>query len=509
MRIGLVLTLFSFLALSVGSALSESLTYDEVFYLEEGRRIWDTRTFSDPYNPPLAPMLGRIPAALGFDGMLPARLVSVVFGVVLIIAVYRVGGLAAAAILAFEPTFLANSHYVTGDVAVTLFLFLATVAWMRLLARATVRRTVLLALACGYALVSKMTAIPFLAVALLAVWWRRRPRRGVAWFGKHRRSIVGSVVVTLAVIWASYLFTWDVVIRQRTDPGRLSEQLVAYANTHNLPIVTQSVTFLMKQPLPLGTYLATVKNNLLRVGKPAMVFFDGQIYDRTRWYFMIVNVVRKIPIPLLLLVVIGGIGPTPLKLRGVKEIGIGILLVSAFTGMVPLARYVLPAVPFLALAGARGIGVIGGKGGAVVALLLWYIVGTIAHYPHFVSYANELVGPREKRYEVLADSNLDWGQALPDLALHARREGIGTIRFSYFGRDDAGRYGLPSTTPYGGWRFEEICAFHNVVVEPRLNKEVTAISASNWYYCGYNTAEVYRKENVQEVVADVFLVFKK
>ncbi|MBI4066188.1 glycosyltransferase family 39 protein, partial [Candidatus Gottesmanbacteria bacterium] len=365
-KFALLCILTSFVALSVGSALNESLTYDEVFYLEEGRRIVRTRAFSDPYNPPLAPVLTAIPMLLGWDRPIVARLVTVALGAFLILAVYQVGrwmlgragGLVAAAILAFDPTTLAHSHYVTNDIALTLFIFLATIAGKRYLARPRRLLTVLLGLAMGYALASKMTAIPFLLISFTAVWWWQQPRRGRLWMSKRWLSVLGSVIVALGVLWASYLFTWDVLIRQREDPGRVSRRLVAYAKVHNLPALASVVTFMTQQPLPLGTYGATVKNNLLRIRRPSIVFFDGAIYDRSRWYFMMVNVLRKTPIPLSVLVVIGVCGAFRMKIRQRRFVwmvltsGAGIILVASFVGMVPLVRYVLPAMPFLALVAA-------------------------------------------------------------------------------------------------------------------------------------------------------------
>ncbi len=453
MKVALFCIICSFVALSIGSALSESLTYDEVFYIEEGRRIWNTREFRDPYNPPLVPLI----TAVGVGG----RWVGVVFGVILIIAVYRVGGIIAAALVAFEPTILANSHYVTNDIAVTLFIFLA----------ATLRRPLLLGLSFGYALSSKMSSLVFLPLVLRPMRWRQ---------------LLGMAVVAFFVVWASYLFTWDVVIREREDAGRASVRLVQYARDHNVPVIEKAVLFLQRQPLPLGTYAATIKNNMLRFGKPSMVFFDGVIYDRSQWYFMVINVFRKLPLPLLILATIGA-----WYSRRFAAIGVGIVVVASFMGMGPLVRYVLPAVPFLAIVAAAGI-----RKKIFVLLLLWQIVGTILQYPHFISYANELVGPREKRYEVLADSNLDWGQALPDVMRWAKREDIGTMKFSYFGRDEASEY-----------RFEDICAIGEMVLNPKSTKVATLISVSNWYYCGYNKEEAYQKAKIWNVIADSVLVF--
>lgn len=499
MKVGLACILFSFIALSVGSTLSESLTYDELFYLEESRQIVNTRTFRDPYNPPLTPLLARIPTIFGFESPSASRFVSVGLGVLLILVVYHVGGLAAAALLAFEPTILAHSHYVTNDIAVTLFIFLAAISWMRYMKRASMRHAVLLGLSVGYALSSKVTSLVFLPIALGSVWFGRRIKR---W-----RRLAGSAVVALVVLWASYLFTWDVVIGERDDTGRVSTRLVTYARQHNLPVIEPAVTFFREQPLPLGTYAATMKNNLLRFGHPAMVFFDGELYERSRWYFIIMNVLRKMPIPFLILILVG-----MWRAPRFAAIGVGIVAIASVVGMVPLIRYVLPAMPFLVLVGGSGIRVVGeirGIWGKVIlfALLLWYIGGTVVQYPHFISYANELVGPRERRFEMLIDSNLDWGQALPDLARYVKQENPAKVRFSYFGRDDAALYGLPSAQPYGGWRFEDICAIHDVVRSSQSTREMTIISISNWYYCGYSRHREYLKEHIRDVVADVFFVF--
>ena len=43
-------------------------------------------------------------------------------------------------------------------------------------------------------------------------------------------------------------FTWDTVIREREDPGRVSVRLEAYAKEHNVAIVSSVITFLREQP---------------------------------------------------------------------------------------------------------------------------------------------------------------------------------------------------------------------------------------------------------------------
>jgi hypothetical protein len=43
---------------------------------------------------------------------------------------------------------------------------------------------------------------------------------------------------------------------------------------------------------------------------------------------------------------------------------------------------------------------------------------------------------------MLVDSNLDWGQALPELRDWQRRNGVETVQLAYFGRIDPSIYGV-------------------------------------------------------------------
>jgi energy-coupling factor transporter transmembrane protein EcfT len=49
--------------------------------------------------------------------------------------------------------------------------------------------------------------------------------------------------------------------------------------------------------------------------------------------------------------------------------------------------------------------------GGVFALSLYLLISSLSYYPHYIPYFNELVSDRRMAYKILADSNLDWGQA--------------------------------------------------------------------------------------------------
>jgi hypothetical protein len=59
-----------------------------------------------------------------------------------------------------------------------------------------------------------------------------------------------------------------------------------------------------------------------------------------------------------------------------------------------------------------------------------------------LAYFNGLERFAGEKRDILVDSNLDWGQALPDLADWMKRENVETIRLAYFGRIDPDVYGI-------------------------------------------------------------------
>jgi len=79
---------------------------------------------------------------------------------------------------------------------------------------------------------------------------------------------------------------------------------------------------------------------------------------------------------------------------------------------------------------------------ALVALCVWYVIGTVTLSPHYLAYFNEFVGGPDNGYKYLADSNLDWGQDLKNLKKYMDAQGIGQVYISYFGTADPGYYGI-------------------------------------------------------------------
>lgn len=519
-----------FVVLSVGSALHESLVYDEIFYIQEGVANLTSRVFSDPYNPPLVRELTALPLVF-LPSILPqsdiaaiqylsARLVTVGLGIVLLCSVYMfvkrragpVTAFLAVLFLALEPTVLAHSHYITSDIGVTLFFFWAYWAWLVMLHRSTWIHAVFLGVAVGLAFASKISATPYVLVSAAAALFCEKKMSGFRWLWKKKRLLVVSLVITMFVVWSTYFFQTNVIIAGRDDSNRVSERILQYAKNKNFNVLVSAMYALQHQPVPLGDYLATVKNTLLRP-PVAQEEVKGSIF---------MNIFLKMPIPILLLVVIGLL-QRHIALYVIPIVAVVVTTLNAAT--MPWVRYVLPAYPFLVIIAAIGVrklgqisptsshfakgsvGLRGVKGMISAGLLLWYVVGSVRAYPHFISYANEFAGPAGSRYQLLTDSNIDWGQSLPDIAGFVRREQPGHLSFSYFGRDNGNPYGLMSNRAWGSYRFEDICAFHEIALPHQTGKRMIAISVSNWYGCGYSKEEQFSKQRIRSVVGDSILIF--
>ena len=134
----------------------------------------------------------------------------------------------------------------------------------------------------------------------------------------------------------------------------------------------------------------------------------------------------KFPIPLQLLTV-AGLAALLIRIRR-REAGVADLLVwgpaAFFFGSAVLSnfhvgfRHVLPALPFLILGGGFALARWGERRAARVAFALslaWLAVSSLRVYPQGISYFNEWIGGPPQGWRYLADSNLDWGQNLPDL----------------------------------------------------------------------------------------------
>jgi hypothetical protein len=180
------------------------------------------------------------------------------------------------------------------------------------------------------------------------------------------------------------------------------------------------------------------------------VYLLGRRYVRGHPLYFVIALALKIPIPLQILMACGAALLAirwkrrefqPLDLFWLLPPLVYILLAS----LTPLqygVRLVLPALSFgLLLCGVAIADWIPRRKIAIVACLLtWLAVRSAEIYPHGISYFNLWIGGPESGLQYLADSNLDWGQDLAELAEFTKAHDIRKIYLSYFGNDNPYRY---------------------------------------------------------------------
>lgn len=207
------------------------------------------------------------------------------------------------------------------------------------------------------------------------------------------------------------------------------------------------------------------------------------------WYFPFAWAV-KTPLPVLaasaagLALLLSRIRREPA--RAVAVAGPPALLVAAAlaSGICNGVRQLLPATPFLAVAGGAALGALWrtGRSGRAASLLAvaWMGAALVRVHPDAITWSNELAGGPSRTWTRLTDSNVDWGQSLGQVADALRGEPVRTVWLDYFGTAWPPAHGLPAIRKVQDWRFRAGA----VLPVPRRDgpdpagREIVAVSAT-------------------------------
>jgi hypothetical protein len=342
------------------------------------------------------------------------------------------GGALAVIFAATNPNLLAHAGIAGTDLAPAALAVAALFAWMRWREEPTTGRALAFGATVGLAAAAKFSALAYLAPALLfgeiarLLVPRAAPTRdtvSIPW----RQAIAGCAAAAL-VLWAMYRFDVGPL-----HPGGIWVPMPA----------------LIRGVLPFLQHASG--------GHPA--FLLGRVSQRGWWYYYLVVLAVKTPLPLLTLAIVGAVEsvraarterwPALVPLAGACAV-----LVVALASHVDLGvRIVLTIYPFLAVLAARGVVTAWRRAGtsitlvmrrsAIVALIAATLVIPVQVWPDYLAYFNPVAGARPER--VLVDSNLDWGQDLYRLADTVRARHIDSVRVHYFGSSSLEAAGLPNS----------------------------------------------------------------
>ncbi len=420
--------------------------------------------------------------------------------------------LLAVVLLVSVPPVLGHAALASLDVAAAATTLLALYALQLWIVSARWRDAVLFGLAAGFAVVTKFSAVPFIAVSLgvlALVHWilARRARPSLATSSARapaapdpaspsswRASVVAAVAGLALAAVAALVPVWIAYGPRAADPAGVAfrfnwavSYLLAQQGAAHAVGVTLSHLWLPRELEELVNGIVSVKAHN---DSGHLSYLLGRVRLTGWWYFYLVALAVKTPIPLL---IAGPIGMGWMALCSGRRrdpwglaplaIGVAILLFASAVSRINIGiRHILILYPFFALGAAwviarawraiRGLpyssaAVAGGAHqpflpmvqrmlnhrsihlqnsapmlatAALAAALLWQLSPLWRAWPDYLPYFNETVTHPER---VLVDSDLDWGQDLHRLELRAAQLRIGHLNLAYRGTADLRREPLP------------------------------------------------------------------
>jgi hypothetical protein len=401
-----------------------------------------------------------------------ARLPIVALSLVLGVYVFRwsselygqMAGLSALFFYSFSPNILAHARLATHDLGLAAFMFIATYYFWRYMARPALLPLILCAVFAGLSLLTKTTAVflaPIFAVYVLICVVRKNGLgiyTGLPWVGRinprNTRGrqllsgvfafcVIGGVVLLTLNVGYGFQGTFqvpDTVLEGDPVDDGLSQDTSYRGRLPDIPL-----------PVP-APFVQLVRFQSKLTAAAGGIYFAGKTYDAGLWYLMIVSYVIKTPIAAILLLG-GAMFYLSRRARAAHAEWLlasfvsVIMLVFSFLGNVNVGlRYVLPIYPFIhvLISSLLRPGLVRSRvvGGMLVLLGGWYLVSSVAVYPHYLAYFNEFVSGPKHGYRYLVDSNLDWGQDLKGLKAYMDAHSVDRVSLGYFGSADADYYGI-------------------------------------------------------------------
>ncbi len=499
----LILLMFGLLLSAAGA---QSPTFDEGFYLLRGWAFFRTGELITLGHPPLGQFLtgagvmlepglpdpitldgwetgisepiaqdfmwghGINVTRVTFLGRYPVMLLTLLLGVF----VYRWAkdeygpwaGLMALMLTALSPNVLANGRLATMDMTLTVFFVATLYAWTRFIARRSWRWLVIGGVLFGLAQASKFSALILIPIiGIMALWTslRRSPLTvdhgpdrvvtafkklaalpgGRLWTGLAAPFVLG--VIGIGALWAGHLFIF--------------------------------------RPYPLADYVSELTRFFVLAERGHWGYLAGMFSQEGWWYYHPAAYIIKTPVPTLILLLAASISALDRGMKPREWIPVMAFVIylgiSMTTSLNVGVRYLLPVIPLVFVYVARlasqpsrtGIlrpALVGVMLAINLVIILWIA-------PYFLPFINLGFGGPQAGARWLADSNLDWGQDLPGLAVYMQENQVDEVYLSYFGKADPAYYGI-NYRPLPGWPppWPEP-EFHPMNPEPGIY----AISASN------------------------------
>lgn len=411
---------------------------------------------------------GNNPDAMLFWGRMPIILLSILLGFFVYLwakELYgRKAGLFALTLYAFDANIIAHSRFITTDLGIAATIFINLYFLWKFLKEPSKKGLALVSVTLAIALLTKFSApILIITYAIVALYLIIRPKpfiKGSLLFTRFfnsdffRRTLgfflafLGIAIIAGFIVWVIYFF------QTINMPSEIFHKSID-AGLDNTGIRT----ILHKMAdVPFLRSLEHYILGFLMVGQHATgghtSFLLGQL-STGWWYYYIIAFLVKTAVPTMIFIAIGiilwiGRKDKDHKAKIIILTPVFVLVAFALSTKLNLGiRYLLPIFPLLYVFISfiaekvrlrditdfihKKINLNSVLSAIFFLLIIWYIISSVATYPYYLTYFNELIGGPKNGMRYLTDSNLDWGQDMKRLAEYAEKNNINKIRVDYFG----------------------------------------------------------------------------
>ncbi len=368
----------------------------------------------------------------------------------------RVAAVATVALIS-TPEILGHGSIAALDMPVTALCLLSFLMLARWLESPTTLRAVLAGIAVGLAVSTKLSAVPFLGLAILVllavhITFNVRNRTATPF---ARLGLTGALIALLAIVVLVGVYGPKMIYL--TTPDLAYSKALDALFGHEGWLHDVGYRFASRVRMPIGVQTATL--NLLGVEWHNKVGHNAYLLGETSrhgwWYFYLVALAVKTPLPLLLL---GLPGLVILAIRGWRARQMSLLALPlwfvavlvfccAYSHINIGVRHVLLLYPLLAIGAAATLDaawrlpVRPAARVLTAALFGWQLATAAVVYPDYLAYFNFTAGAHPER--ILVDSDLDWGQDLRRLSVELARRHVSMVHVAYRGTADLTRENLP------------------------------------------------------------------
>ncbi|MDE2137428.1 MAG: glycosyltransferase family 39 protein [Gammaproteobacteria bacterium] len=372
--------------------------------------------------------------------------------------------LLAVVLLLSVPPVLGHAGVAALDIAAAGTILLALYTLDRWLDTPSWSTALLFGLASGFAMGTKFSAVPYIGMSLLALaltHWilgKRTPPAHRATVGMRLAELVIVGVAALVPLFIAYGIRTPNAARVAVRYDWAVSYLLQQGGMDHALGVLFAHLWLPREMQDLINGMVAVKAHN---DEGHLSYLLGETRMMGWWYFYLVALAVKTPLPLL---AGGSVGVGLLAREGWRTgdnwrftpavLAVAILLfASGFSHINIGIRHVLILYPLLALGGAwlvtrawQGLKRMPDRrmaaAGKVVlaAVLTWQLSTLCTAWPDYLAWFNETVSHPER---VLVDSDLDWGQDLRRLEKRAADLKIRHLSLAYRGTADLSREPLP------------------------------------------------------------------